>query len=62
MRPDPGFKSPPSLRAPAKPRHLFVLYPGEKRYELADRVTVLPAAEAVGLSRALSSLTGRRRT
>jgi hypothetical protein len=31
--------------------HLYVLYPGEKRYDLADRVTVLPAAELVTLGR-----------
>ena len=30
---------------------LYVLYPGERRFELADRVTVLPAADVVGLGR-----------
>jgi hypothetical protein len=42
--------------------HLFVLYPGARRYELADRVTVLPAAEVVGPNSVLHSRTRRRRT
>lgn len=29
----------------------YVLHPGEKRYDLADRVTVLPATDVVGLGR-----------
>lgn len=54
----------PSMRialADLRLDRLFVLYPGEKRYELADRVTVLPAAEVVGLARGrLSRLVPRR--
>jgi len=40
---------------------LFVLYPGEKRYDLADRVTVLPAADVVGLGRGRLSRGAPRR-
>ncbi|HMM36828.1 MAG TPA: ATP-binding protein [Thermoanaerobaculia bacterium] len=40
---------------------LYVLYPGERRYELADRVTVLPAADVVGLGRDRLSRGGARR-
>jgi len=42
--------------------HLYVLYPGPKRYDLADRVTVLPATEIVGLGRLLPARTSPRRT
>ncbi len=40
---------------------LYVIYPGERRYDLADRVTVLPAADVVGLGRGRLSRGGTRR-
>lgn len=39
--------------------HLVVLYPGERSYQLADRVTVLPAEDVAGLTRFLPSRKAR---
>jgi len=43
----------PSIRialADRKLSRLIVIYPGDKRYRLADRVTAVPAAELAGIS------------
>ncbi len=54
----------PSMRialADLRLDRLYVLYPGERRYDLTDRVTVLPAADVVGLGRGRLSPGGARR-
>lgn len=54
----------PSMRialADLKLDRLVVVYPGERRYALADRVEVIPLAELVVLDRAAASLFKRRR-
>jgi hypothetical protein len=35
--------------------HIWVVYPGEKRYPVADRVTAIPLTELVGSGPALWS-------
>jgi uncharacterized protein len=55
----------PSMRialADLKLDRLFVLYPGAQRYDLAEKVTVLPATQVVDLPRLIPAAPRRRRT